>query len=91
MSVEPGENADSDSPERVNIRVPIALIRAGAKLAALVPSSSDDSVNDELRENGITFDIGNLKPEDLEALVDSLQDLEVDVKDGRHKVRAFVE
>lgn len=91
VSVEPGENANGDSPERVNIRVPIALIRAGVKLAALIPSSSADSVNEELRKNGINFDIGNLKPEDLEALVDSLQDLEVDVKDGRHKVRVFVE
>ena len=90
-SVESGENADSDSPERVNIHLSIALIRAGVKLAALIPSSSADSVNYELGKNGINSDIGNPKSPDLETLVESLQDLEVDVKDDRHKVRAFVE
>ncbi len=90
-SVEPGENADSDSPEQVNIHLSIALIRAGVKLAALIPSSSADSVNYELGKNGINSDIGNPKSPDLETLVESLQDLEVDVKDDRHKVRAFVE
>ena len=91
VSVEPGEDADEDRTERVNIRVPMALIRAGVKLAALIPSQAADSVNEELRKKGIKFDIGNFKAEDLEPLVDALQDLEVDVKDGQHKVRVFVE
>ena len=91
ICVEPEEGAGDDHPERVNIRVPMALIRAGVKLAALIPSSSADSVNEELKKNGINFDISKLKPEDLEPLVDALQDLEVDVEGGSHKVRIFVE
>ena len=91
ICVEPGDDADDDHAERVNIRVPLALIRAGVKLAALIPSSSADSVNEELRKKGIKFDIGSLKAEDLDPLIDALQDLEVDVKGGRHKVRVFVE
>ncbi len=91
VCVEPDEGAGEDHAERVNIRVPMALIRAGVKLASLIPSSSAESVNEELRKKGITFDIGSLKAEDLEPLVDALQDLEVDVEDGHHKVRIFVE
>ncbi len=34
---------------------------------------------------------GGMKAEDLESLVDALQDLEVDVEGGHHKVRVFVE
>ena len=75
----------------MKIRVPMALIRAGVKLAALIPSSSADSVNEELRKKGIKFDIGSLKAEDLDPLIDALQDLEVDVKNDQHKVRVFVE
>ncbi len=71
--------------------MPIALIRSGVKLATLIPSSSADSVNEELSKKGIKIDIGRLKPKDLDTLVDALQDLEIDVKDGRHKVRVFVE
>ena len=91
ICVEPGDDADEDHAERVNVRVPMALIRAGVKLAALIPSSSADSVNEELRKKGINFDIGSLKADDLDPLIDALQDLEIDVKDGHHKVRVFVE
>lgn len=91
VCVEPGEAAGEDRSERVNIRVPMALIRAGVKLAAVIPKSSTDSVNEELKKKGMNFDIGSLKADDLEPLVDALQDLEVDVKDGQHKVRIFVE
>ena len=71
--------------------VPMALIRAGVKLAALIPSQATDSVNEELRKKGIKFDVSSFKADDLEPLIDALQDLEVDVKDGQHKVRVFVE
>ena len=91
VCVEPEEGAGEDHAERVNIRVPMALIRAGVKLAALIPRSAADSVNEELSKKGIKFDIGSLKAEDLDPLVDALQDLEVDVEGGHHKVRIFVE
>ena len=91
VRVEPGEGAGEELAERVNIRVPMALIRAGVKLATVIPSSAADSVNEKLRTKGINFDICSLKAEDLESLVDALQDLEVDVMDGRQKVRIFVE
>jgi len=91
VCVEPDEGAGEDHAERVNIRVPMALIRAGVKLATLIPNSAADSVNKELKKKGINFDISTFKAEDLESLVDALQDLEVDVEDGRHKVRVFVE
>ncbi len=91
VCVEPGEDAGEDDTERVNIRVPMALIRAGVKLAALIPNRATDSLNEELEKKGIKIDIGRLKAEDLESLVEALHDLEVDVKDGRHKVRIFCE
>ena len=91
VCVEPEEGAGENHAERVNIRVPMALIRAGVKLAAIIPRSSADSVNEELKKKGINFDIGSLKAEDLDPLVDALQDLEVDVEGGHHKVRVFVE
>ena len=91
VCVEPGEDAGDNDAERVNIRVPMALIRAGVKLATLIPNSAAESVNEELKKKGINFDIGSLKTEDLESLVDALQDLEVDVEGGHHKVRIFVE
>jgi hypothetical protein len=90
--VEPDSNGDSGSGgERVNIRVPMGLIRAGVKLASLIPINAATSVNEALGKQGIDVDMHNLKAEDLEQLVDELCDLEVDVQDGKEKVRIFVE
>ena len=77
--------------ERVNIRVPMALIRAGVKLAALIPTEATNRVNEKLREKGIGIDLGNLKAENLEQMVDAMADMQVDVQDGKQQVRVFVE
>ena len=84
---EDGESAH----ERVNVRVPMALIRSGVKLAALIPGDDTNRMNENLREKGIDIDVGNLKSEDLDQLVDALADMEVDVQDGSEHVRVFVE
>ena len=82
-----------DKPIHVNVRVPIALLRAGVRLASLVPSVAQDKVNEELRKNGIDFDIRQIKPENLNEVIDQLQDLTVDVdhEDDDVKVRIFCE
>ncbi len=84
---------DGDDPqsEHVNIRVPMGLIRAGVKLASVLPSDATSKVNEKLQEQGIGIDIGKIKAEDLENLVDSLADLQVDIQDGKEKVRIYVE
>ena len=85
------ENGSRSDTERVNVRVPITLIRAGMKLTSLIPPHAYDQVNEALREKGIDFDLRNLKTEDLEELLDALSDLEVDVESGKEKVRVYVE
>ena len=49
-----------------------------------------DKMNEAMREKGVDFDLRNMKPEDLEELINALSDLEVDV-DGKTKVRVFAE
>ncbi len=71
--------------------MPMGLIRAGVRLASLLPNDATSKVNDKLRENGIGIDIGKIKPEDLEELVDQLSDLQVDIQDGKETVRIYVE
>ena len=86
--MQPEEGSGKDN---VNIRIPMALIRAGIKLTALIPDQASDEINEALREKGVDFDVRNLKPEDFEELVAALTDLEVDIKDGRAKVHIYVE
>lgn len=85
-------NEQSQNVDRVNVRVPMSLIRAGIKLTSLIPTEARDKVNKALREKGIDFDVRNVKPEDIEELVEALSDLEVDVASSKgEKVKVFVE
>ena len=89
--VTPRGDESGSEVERVNIRVPMALIRAGIKLTALLPSNVSGQVSRALAEKGIDLDLRTLKAEDLEPLVDALNDLEVDVESGKEKVRIYAE
>ena len=86
------EKERSGNCDRVNIRVPMSLIRAGIKLSSLIPSEARDKVDLALHEKGIDFDMRHMKPEEIEELIGALSDLEVDVvsKNGE-SVRVFVE
>jgi hypothetical protein len=85
------EGHENGKQSKVNVRVPIDLIRAGMRLAALLPTVAYEPVNRALKENGIDLDVSKIKPENLEDMVAHLQELSVDVDDGDEKVRVFCE
>ena len=83
-----GENA---KPERVNVRVPIAILKAGVKISSLIPGEASGSVEEALSNHGINLDLKNLDSKAIDELIFALSDLEVDVMDGQHRVRVFAE
>lgn len=85
------DSSEGERPGKVNVRVPFELIRAGMRLAALLPTAAHGPVNRALKENGVDVDLSKLKPEDLEDLVTHLRELHVDVVDGAERVRVFCE
>jgi hypothetical protein len=82
---------DENGPAKVNVRVPVALLRAGVRLTSLIPPAAREEVNRELAKNGVPFDIGQLKPENLDELINHLNDLTVDVDAPDAKVRVYCE
>jgi len=76
--------------DRVNIRVPINLIRAGLKWASFIPKHSQGKIDAALKEKGIDLNLADMKPEDLDELILNLNDLQVDV-DGDEVVKVFCE
>jgi hypothetical protein len=80
-------------PVHINVRVPIALLRAGVKLASIIPPTAQARVNEELRKNGLDLDVSQIKPENINELIDQLQDFSVDIdqQDDDVKVRIFCE
>ncbi len=82
---------ENGEPVRVNVRVPLQLLRAGVRLAALIPAQALDRANAELNNSGVPFDLTQLKPEQLEALVEHLDEMTVEVDSPDAKVRVFCE
>ena len=93
VTVEPYEESGQPaSQELVNVRVPLALIRAGMKFTALIPQAAADRVNKSLKEQGIDIDVRKIDAaKGAEGLADALADIEIDVQDAEHRVRVFGE
>jgi hypothetical protein len=93
VTVTPGEgHADPAHADHVNVRIPMSLVRAGIKLTSLIPPEALDKANRALREKGINFDVRNIKPDDIEELIEALGDMQVDVESARgDNVKVFVE
>lgn len=81
---------DNPKGEKVNIRVPLKLIRAGLKFTSLIPKQAHSRVNDALHEKGIDMDFNQIRPEDLDEIVTQLNDVTVDVE-GKENVKIFCE
>jgi len=65
--------------DNVNVKIPLSLVRAGLKLTSFIPQPAMEQINKNMAEKGMSFDFLNFKPEDLEELVSSLREMEVNV------------
>lgn len=77
---------DSADGDKVNVRVPLSLIRTGIKLSALVPGNAAD------RMSSHGLDLSQLSKLDGDELIQALNDMTVDVEsaDG-DTVKVFTE
>ena len=94
--VESQEGIDGKKgPTSVNIRVPMQLLRAGVRLASLIPAQAHEHLDEALSRHGVPLTLSQIKPENLEELIDHLDDLTIDVaaKESHSdvKVRVFSE
>jgi len=87
------EANEKDKPTTVNVRVPMQLLRAGVRLASLIPKQAHDEFDEALNRHGVPITLSQIKPENIEELIDHLEDLSVDVdaKEEKAKVRIFCE
>lgn len=81
-------------PTTVNVRVPMQLLRAGVRLAGLIPPQAHDQLDEAFSKHGVPVTLSQIKPENLEELIDHLGDLTVDVDgkdENKTRVRVFCE
>lgn len=85
------EPKDGHSGEKVNIRIPMMLLKAGVKLASVVPGGAKDKIGDKLKDKGINIDLDNLDSKSLDEIVTGLGSMCIDVDDDKEKVKIFCE
>jgi hypothetical protein len=77
---------DSADGDKVNVRVPLSLIKTGIKLKALIPVDVAEKIG------GHGLDLSQLSELDGDALIEALRELQVDVdSSGGDKVRVYTE
>jgi hypothetical protein len=81
--------AEDGRPRRkVNIRVPISLLRGGMKIGAAIPHIASDAVLRQLRDQGINLtELSKLDLSDFENALSDLDDTTIDVDSGRAQIR----
>jgi hypothetical protein len=89
--VSSADSSGGDGPSRINVRVPLQLLRAGVRLTTLIPPQALTKVNAELAKSGVPIDLNELKPQHIEELIGQLDELTVDVDDPDGKVQVFCE
>ncbi len=65
--------------DNVNVKIPLNLVRAGLKLTSLIPKQAADQINKTMAEKGMSFDLNNVKAEDLEELIEAIREMEIDI------------
>jgi len=89
VNVEPKETAAGNKIGRVQVKVPFALIKAGFNIAGLIPKEAQNEINNELKEQGMHFDFSNFNPDNIQDIMDSLEQLTVDVDNEDSTIKVF--
>jgi hypothetical protein len=85
------DNFGGDGKGRINVRVPLQLLRAGVRLTALIPPQALTQANAELSKAGVPIDLTQLKPQHIEELIEHLDEVTIDVDQPDAKVKVFCE
>jgi hypothetical protein len=75
----------------VNIRVPIAIVKSGMRIGALIPGLAGDQVAAKMRERGLDVDFSKLDTAAIESILKELAETNIEIDSGRSHVRITCE
>ena len=67
----------------VTIRVPVALVRNGMRLGAMIPGLAGEPLQARLRERGVDVDLSKIDAETIDQLVREFGEMNIDIDSGR--------
>ncbi|MGH9409150.1 MAG: SHOCT-like domain-containing protein, partial [Vicinamibacterales bacterium] len=76
--------------KQVSVRVPVSLVRAGVRLGGMMPGVVAGRAGGRLDAMGLGdlgFDFSKIDPKQLEAVINDMGEMVIDVDSGRAQVR----
>jgi SHOCT-like protein len=67
----------------VTIRVPVALVRNGMRLGAMIPGLAGSRLQARLRERGVDVDLSKIDAETIDQLLREYGEINIDIDSGR--------
>ncbi|MFA6905753.1 MAG: hypothetical protein WCQ62_05965 [Sphaerochaeta sp.] len=86
VQVEPKEGKSS---ERVSVKVPMALVKAGLNISKLIPMEAQDKIHSSMHDSGIPFNFSDIDPQNFEEILEALEQMSIDVDTDESTVKVF--
>ena len=85
-------------PKDVNIRVPIAVVKGGMRLGAIIATFAGEKAAQRMKDRGLDLDLSTINGDlsrmngaEFETFLKSLDDMNIEVDDGKSQVRITCE
>jgi adenylate cyclase len=88
IHIEPKDGAEE---RQVNIRIPVSLLRRGAKLSSALPRHAKERLEEALRAKGFDADLSSVDNDKLQEFLASLGEMELEVDKDDKRVRISYE
>jgi hypothetical protein len=80
----PGHGGEERKKE-VTVRVPIALLKNGMRLGAILPGVAGERLQARLRERGVDIDLSKLDAATIDELVREFGEMNIDIDSGHSR------
>ena len=89
---------ESHRPKDVNIRVPIAVAKGGIRLGAIIATFAGEKAAKQMKDRGVDLDLSTINGDlsrmngvEFDAFMKSLDDMNIEIDDGKSQVRITTE
>lgn len=80
---------EGKSQDKVSVKVPFALLKAGLNIAGLIPKEAQEKIQSSMNEHGMSFDLNEINPKNIQEILTALEELTVDVDTEESTVQVF--
>jgi hypothetical protein len=85
-------------PKDVNIRVPVAVVKGGMRLGAIIATFAGEKAAQRMKDRGLDLDLSTINGDlsrlngaEFETFLKSLDEMNIEVDDGKSQVRITCE